>query len=277
MIRKLPAGSKTPRPSISWFNAVADTVNKVQGQKSSVAPGELAKLPRPAVVCFVKNVSGADVGRFRPLDIDGVVLTDSDDLVFRGITGEGGRWVITQEPIPDGFTGLAVLSGLTRAYMTGTEGTSLSSGDGVLEFATGIGQPVYVPAGSSERLGVVLIDGATTPPCAEYFTIRSEFGAITGSFDWKLILVSDGSTVASGTFTVGTSTSTTIKTAIDTAIGSGFSLDILGTIPGSISLHPNRGLTYSKYDFQTYNLSLTSPSVDLAPFVTVDHCCVVGG
>jgi hypothetical protein len=117
----------------------------------------------------------------------------------------------------------------------------------------------------------------TTRPCVPVYYLRTGIGNITGSFTWTLRLLSDLSTIATGTFTIGTSTSTTIKTAIDTAIGSGFNLLISGTLPGTIEIHPNRGMTTPLYEFITSSPSLTPAESGYPAFVYSEPCCVVGG
>lgn len=116
-----------------------------------------------------------------------------------------------------------------------------------------------------------------SPPCANVYTIRTGIGSITGSFTWTLKLRSDGSTVSTGTFTIGTSTATTIKTQIDTDIGDGFDLIISGTLPGEILLNPNRGRTSTKYDFVVSSPSLTEAESGWPAFVEVGICCQAGG
>ena len=117
-------------------------------------------------------------------------------------------------------------------------------------------------------------------PCANYYTVRTSFGAVTGSFTWALILESDRSTLASGTFTLGT---TTVQDLEDDLSGVTLGPEVCkvygGTLPlNAMTVHPNRGLGSTRWSFQITSQTVSPPGGSTLPaFVTSDPCCVAGG
>lgn len=115
--------------------------------------------------------------------------------------------------------------------------------------------------------------------CLDYYRLDTGVGEITGTFDWQLIDQDTDTIAASGTFTLGTTTAVDLKDAIDTALGGDSDILITGgELPGNtISIHPNRGRTYSRYKFEKLNPDLTPENPGQYAFVTVSSCCIAGG
>lgn len=116
--------------------------------------------------------------------------------------------------------------------------------------------------------------------CANYHTVRCSFGAITGSFNWALILETDRSTIASGTFTIGTTTTADLQTALSGVTDGPEVCPVYGgPLPSSaMTVHPNRGRGSTRWSFQITSQTVSPPGGSTLPaFVTSDPCCVVGG
>lgn len=105
-------------PSGATWNKLADAVNARGGTPTPTQPG------RESQLVLVKNNSGADVGRFGVLGIDGPIIEPDDNtaefkqrVALKGVSPDRdvhyGRFVITQEPIASGAIGRAVIEGVT--------------------------------------------------------------------------------------------------------------------------------------------------------------------
>ena len=115
--------------------------------------------------------------------------------------------------------------------------------------------------------------------CAEYFQVWTGMGNITGDFDWQVVRLSDDTVVATGNFVLGTTTAADLKSEIQTDIGGGYTCVVVGgELPGNtISIHLNRGLSFSKYKFEKTADNLTPENPGQWAFVQVSACCVIGG
>lgn len=111
--------------SADTFNTFVDTANKVRSMKD----GHVGALAPPMVdqsgeIVLVKNSSGAAVGRFGILGINGPVFSPADNenefkkrVVLDGVApllaDHLGRFVITCEPLAEGKIGRAKVTGVT--------------------------------------------------------------------------------------------------------------------------------------------------------------------
>lgn len=281
MIPKLPAGSRTPRPGISWFNAVADAVNAHQSRKTSIAPGQSFTHHPQALRVTVKNSTENDIGAFRPLDIDGITLPDNTEIVLNGVAGAGGLFVITQEPIAAGKFGSAVIQGLTKAYATGATAGQASSSDGALAFGSGRAHVIYDSddAVTTERLVFVVLDNSEASsalPHLAYYKLLAEGGPVDLEFDWELVEIDTATTVASGSWVFG-DTFAAMKTAIDTATGEDIVFYSAGPFPtNEVEIHVNRPFGFDKYEFFTTTTVIT-PATDAWAYFKTAICRMPGG
>ena len=163
-LRKVTPGSRMPRISARWLNEVSDSANASKNNRLRQVPGTASDGGGSPVTVLIKNTTESSIGRFRPLDITGALFTDStataqykNQVVLTGGVGAGKRFVITQEPILAGKIGTAICLGVTQAYITGEASDTLTSASGTLRSGAGYASKVYIPSGSSERLGVVIL------------------------------------------------------------------------------------------------------------------------
>lgn len=200
------------------------------------------------------------------------VLTPADDADY--------FFVVLKQALAPEQSGLAVLVGVTPVRITGDGEFAAPTEDEAYLTAGNDGWKIlYQQAGSSERWALIALTLDSPQRCVNVYYIESGIGNITGSFTWYLRLISDRSVVTSGTFTIGTHDVTTIKTAIDSAIGGGFDLLATGGLPGTIELHPNRGRRWtSKYEIWVPpSGSLTASEEGFPAYVSSSSCCIVGG
>jgi len=276
-VQRVSRTSRPPRPGIDWLNKVGQAVNDHEQRSKTFGPRAARPVSKEtqALIVLVKNTTEDTIGQYRPLDLDGTVPHEQD-IVLKGIAGAGGRCVITQEPIPAGGIGRAAISGMTKAWVTGTTGSQVSSGDGVMEMGSGLAEVLYDSddAVTTERIAILLM-AAGSPPCANYYIFAVEGGPTAGTVGWSVIDLTDDSTVVSGTYTMGDATSTLV-TAINTALG--FTVPISGgPLPANeITLNLNRGRSDTRYEFRITSQSLT-PQTDGFAYAKVAACCVVGG
>ena len=105
------------------FNSMADAANAHAGRQLAGGASSLPELARSGLV-RVYNDSGADADEFSVLGIDGVRFDPALALdafkrtpVLKGKTPDEdkhvGRFVVTQEPIPDDKIGWAMVCGVT--------------------------------------------------------------------------------------------------------------------------------------------------------------------
>jgi len=111
--------------------------------------------------------------------------------------------------------------------------------------------------------------------CAEYDILSVEGGPTAGTIGWEVYDTATGTTIESGTYTLGDSV-TTISTPIIAALG--YTVPITGgPLPDNeIVLHLNRGRASTLYKFRITAWSLT-PQTDGFAYAKVASCCVVGG
>jgi len=116
--KRATPGGKLEIPAAAW-NACLDAA---EANRRKGGDGEPITQTRQADIVLVKNTSGADVGRFGVLGIDGVVFTPTDSLsgfqerfALRGTTpalpAHAGKFVVCLEPIAAGKVGRAYVSG----------------------------------------------------------------------------------------------------------------------------------------------------------------------
>jgi hypothetical protein len=122
--------------------------------------GETIRYARKADLCLVQNTTGNALNRFSILGIDSPLVppaTDEDEFAQRiAVAGTApggssqGKFVVLQEPLPDGEIGLAVVAGVTPVQIyiqTGEENYGFAdSKDGTTSSL------VPVPVGSAQIL-----------------------------------------------------------------------------------------------------------------------------
>lgn len=111
--------------------------------------------------------------------------------------------------------------------------------------------------------------------CERYYRAYTGIGNITGSFGWEIIRVADASVVVSGTYTIGTTDTLTLKAEIDAGFGSGSDIPVSGgPFPGNdIIVECNKDLKENRYQFRRTSFAL-SPEIEGGyAFVAVVACC----
>lgn len=161
--------------SASFINATIETIDQVRSGRTATP----SDIPLKFGQMFIKNTSGTDRKRFEILAYTTPVFsreTDAEEigqLVMTGITPQlpdhVGRFVVLQQPIANGKTGVAMYDGLTPAWVeiededqkwadvTDNDGSKLTSRD------TG-GARIICPCatGTGKRLSWVHV-GVATP------------------------------------------------------------------------------------------------------------------
>jgi hypothetical protein len=164
-VQRVSRTSRPPRPGIDWLNKVGQAVNDHEQRSKTFGPRAARPVSKDpeALIVLVKNTTEETIGQYRPLDLDGTVIHEQD-IVLKGVAGAGGRFAITQEPIPAGGVGRAAISGMTKAWVTGATATQASSGDGVVEMGSGIAEVIYDSddAVTTERIAILLFDKGET-------------------------------------------------------------------------------------------------------------------
>jgi len=155
----IPKVSRVPRPGVGWFNAVADTVNHFQQNQFNGSSERPTRQSSQTVI--VKNTDSEPIGRYRPILItDAVELVDGEGVLLSGEKSSGdvgGLFGIAQEPIFPDATGEVIILGPTMAYLDGTAGDRWGADGETLISGNGRGESLWVPDGTDERLGMILI------------------------------------------------------------------------------------------------------------------------
>ena len=169
-LKRVKSGDPLVIPA-STFNLFIDAAQAHQAGQRAVGGEGIRSLTRAGTV-QVQNDSGADVGRFGVLGIDGPVIGPDDNLVeFQGrLTLSGvtpvagmhdGRFVILLDPLGAGRIGRACASGLTVARVDVSDvshgyadiddgdASHLASGD------SGAAAILWKEAGTGEKWAVV--------------------------------------------------------------------------------------------------------------------------
>jgi hypothetical protein len=126
-----PLSGQRWRPDARALSAMFDAIeaNKLDQFTTDIDPFD--PTPDQATTVLVQNSTGALVTRYAVLGIAGVGITPAANLsefqrqvVFDGVTpttaSHTGKFVVTQEPIPAGLCGRAVVSGITHVKTTGS-------------------------------------------------------------------------------------------------------------------------------------------------------------
>lgn len=120
--QKLRPGERLPSiPATAW-NGFIDAALDFQARQNDRTSRAFQALTSPGIVP-VKNDSGSDCDRFHVLSPTGVLFTPSDNLqewknapVLKGTTPASSdlrKFVILQEPIPNGKIGAGLLAGIS--------------------------------------------------------------------------------------------------------------------------------------------------------------------
>jgi len=154
----------------SAYNAFVDAA---EGFKASAGvPAATAPLLRDNPnLALVRNDSGGDIARFGVLGVDSPLVFDADTLAeFQGRVAVSGvtptaehenNYVVCIEPIPDGATGYAVISGVTPALLYVTSESdgyaAAAAGDDtrLVTGARGNARILWKDSGTGEKWAVV--------------------------------------------------------------------------------------------------------------------------
>ena len=86
-VPRISRTSRVPRPGIDWFNKVGQAVNAHEQRSKAFGPRQARglNLDPDRLIVLVKNTTLSDIGRYRPIDIDGAALEESDDILLLGV------------------------------------------------------------------------------------------------------------------------------------------------------------------------------------------------
>ena len=124
--KKVKAGDKFHFPA-RFYNALVDVAG-AQLAREHDQPGPPPPRRKPSGLVLVRNSSGADVGQFGILGIEGVAITPHDneaefitqpvlDCGLPSTSTNRHRFVVTAEPIADDALGLAYISGVCVCHV----------------------------------------------------------------------------------------------------------------------------------------------------------------
>jgi len=179
-VPRISRTSRVPRPGIDWFNKVGQAVNAHEQQSKAFGPRQARglNLDPDRLIVLVKNTTLSDIGRYRPIDIDGAALEESDDILLLGVDPNGGVYGIAQEPIPAGKIGRVCIQGVTRAYIEfpATTGDKLATFAETSHLATGNGNGVvlfdFASSTDTVKLGIILLGGGGGSSCKALYDFR---------------------------------------------------------------------------------------------------------
>jgi hypothetical protein len=190
--------------SAAAFNTLMDVAQREYGNAGgSVAAG--SQVAGDRTIIRVRNSSGASVGRFAILGIDGVAINATDNLkdfqnvpVLDGVTpayaSHLGKFVITTEPINNGKIGKCVLEGLCAAQISMVEsgqkwadildgdGTQLQSGN------AGTAQILWSQSGTGTKWAIVRLGVQLTQVVV--VVVSAETGG--GKYAGKILAAASG-------------------------------------------------------------------------------------
>ena len=179
------------------YNAFVDAANAFQ---QSLHAGGQPAMPRGVDrgMVLVKNNSGAAVGRFGILGVDGVVIDPDVNLpafkqriVLSGVTPadstHDAKFVIVQEPLEDGVVGLARAAGTSLVQLNIDDTIDVTDQADVVAATThlenqsgGSAAVVWRAGGTGLQWAVVRLVGRSGHPCAN--TIRWDGRKGAGDF-----------------------------------------------------------------------------------------------
>jgi hypothetical protein len=165
------------RPTASQINAWNAAAQAQAGPDAGGGGGLAGVIPATTLI-YIKNASGADVGRFCPLGVDAPLFDSSSDdfknrLMLSCVTpelagssthGHTGRFVVTAQPIKNGKIGLAFIAGAFPAQVE-----IVTAGDGFADVkashaelksgSSGAAQILWPVTGTGSKLCIVRMGG----------------------------------------------------------------------------------------------------------------------
>jgi hypothetical protein len=175
-LKKVQDGDRLRIPAAA-YNAFVDAARKIRAEQQGVGAKPL-RSTRSTSIVLVQNNSGATVGRFGVLGIDGPIITPTagltqfhEQVALVGSTpaaGHRGKFVILLEPLADGAIGRAVVDGVAPCrvvFATGTETRAdVLAGDTTCLNASAGGSTnvLWKEAGTGEKWAVVRLETALT-------------------------------------------------------------------------------------------------------------------
>jgi hypothetical protein len=188
-VQRVSRTSRPPRPGIDWLNKVGQAVNDHEQRSKTFGPRQARPInpDLDRLIVLVKNTSESDIARYRPIDIDGAALEESDDIVLLGVAPAGGVYAIAQEPIPAGKIGRCCIQGVTRAYIEfpATTGDTLATFAETSHLAPGSGNGVvlfdFAASEDTVKLGIILLGGGGGAACSPSYELRHWYFPSGGS------------------------------------------------------------------------------------------------
>jgi hypothetical protein len=200
------------RPTASQINAWNAAAQAQAGPDAGGGGGLAGVIPATTLI-YIKNASGADVGRFCPLGVDAPLFDSSSDdfknrLMLSCVTpelagssthGHTGRFVVTSQPIKNGAIGLAFIAGAFPAQVE-----IVTAGDGFADVkashvelksgSSGAAQILWPVTGTGSKLCVVRMGGGGSGGDIIRVSVAPDGGGVAG----------DTTTACSFTYTVST-------------------------------------------------------------------------
>lgn len=229
----IPVGGSLPR-SARTFNALMDAGRRVQSNPMAENAGPGVAQGSQSVV-WVKNNSGADVGRFGVLGIDNPIIDQSTNAqeFYRRVTFDcseptggthEGRFVIALDAIKDGAIGRAAIDGVVQCQVSMTNDADgfaeIADGDPdkLTSAAVGSAKILWAESGTGTKWAVVQL-GSEVPPVFAKITGSTSFGSTGAQWYYTITQVSLTVTASGGT---------------PTAVGSS---NVTGGISGGVALN----------------------------------------
>jgi hypothetical protein len=184
------------RPTASQINAWNAAAQAQAGPDAGGGSGLSGILPATTLI-YIKNASGADVGRFCPLGVDAPLFDSSSDdfknrLMLSCVTpelagssthGHTGRFVVTSQPIKNGAIGLAFIAGAFPAQVE-----IVTAGDGFADVkashaelksgSSGAAQILWPVTGTGSKLCIVRMGGGGSGGGATPVTVAYNSGSM---------------------------------------------------------------------------------------------------
>jgi len=193
--RKAISGEPLRIPAQTW-NAMLEVAQAHRDRQEHL--GREARPRGTGGIVLVKNATGADVGRFSVLGVEGVVITPTDNeaeflgrTALTGVaptTDHRGRFVVLLEPLRAARLGRAVVTGPTPVQIDVTDEdhgwADVKDGDAtqLASAHTGSARILWKESGTGTKWAVVLL-GA--PRCEEGFWARVTGHAGAGENRWS--------------------------------------------------------------------------------------------
>lgn len=165
------------RPSATAWNAAMDATEDYLRRRPGAVVGSI--VDNRSQLVYVRNDTGEDLDQFSVVGVQGAVISPSENQAdftanpyLVGVVPTSrhvGNFAITQEPIPDGKFGRAIVAGWSHAWLkpaSSGDYAEVISGDTdqLQQGDTGSALILYIPtaaAGSDAVLGMIRFGGGT--------------------------------------------------------------------------------------------------------------------